>query len=484
MSTVLGSGYRDFLANKHEGASSNADLVAHFFRLAFDGVRDKGTIGFVATNTIAEGDTRVSGLGFIKTHGGNIYAATRRARWSGAASVVVSIVHVRRGPMPKCGATLDEKNVASINAFLSHVGGDTDPHRLDENRGRSFIGCFLRGMGFTFDDASPAATPLAEADKLAARGPLYRARIRPYLGGEELNASPGQAATRKVIVFHGLTLAEAGKTPALLDIVRNKVKPERDRLGSSPVDRGHKEKWWRYANDRPELAEATRGLERILVTARVSRTLAFAFIPSDVVPSDQLVVFAFDGHAAFAVLSSRVHALFARRLASSFGDGLRYTPSDCFETFPFPRAFERDVALGRIGRRYERTRAKLLVETGEGLTAFYGRFHDPRVTDSRIAAIRALHDEMDRAVLAAYGWSDLAIERDAGGIAWSEATNDGVFARLLAENEARAQRRACRDGPRPGVPRGTRAGDERSTAFLVRIGVRREVGLFTGGRRQ
>ena len=45
----------------------------------------------------------------------------------------------------------------------------------------------------------------------------------------------------------------------------------------------------------------------------------------------------------------------------------------------------------------------------EGLTATYNRFHDANERSADIATLRALHAEMDRAVLAAYGWEDVKV---------------------------------------------------------------------------
>ena len=87
-------GYVDWLKTIHPGSHGNADLVAHFFRRAFIIVRKGGTFGLIATNTIAQGDTRSTGLRFICNNGGIIYNATRRYRWPGLAAVVVSLVHI------------------------------------------------------------------------------------------------------------------------------------------------------------------------------------------------------------------------------------------------------------------------------------------------------------------------------------------------------------------------------------------------------
>ena len=97
ISTVLGGGYRDWIAQAHSGASRNTDLAAHFFRRTFDLLRAGGSLGLIATNTISEGDTRAGGLRWICAHGGEIYRAFSRYQWPGQAAVVVSIVHVAKG---------------------------------------------------------------------------------------------------------------------------------------------------------------------------------------------------------------------------------------------------------------------------------------------------------------------------------------------------------------------------------------------------
>ncbi|MFM7615620.1 MAG: Eco57I restriction-modification methylase domain-containing protein, partial [Synechococcales cyanobacterium] len=87
-------GYVDWLKEVNPEAHGNSDLVAHFFRRAFVITRVGGTFGLIATNTIAQGDTRSTGLRFICNNGGVIYNATRRYRWPGMAAVVVSVVHI------------------------------------------------------------------------------------------------------------------------------------------------------------------------------------------------------------------------------------------------------------------------------------------------------------------------------------------------------------------------------------------------------
>jgi hypothetical protein len=144
-------------------------------------------------------------------------------------------------------------------------------------------------------------------------------------------------------------------------------------------------------------------------------------------------------------------------------DDMRYTPSDCFETFPFPENFAADAKLEAVGKEYYEFRAALMVKNNEGLTKTYNRFHDPSETSPDIARLRELHAAMDRAVLDAYGWTDLQPtwqflldyveeeeEEESGGRArrkpyryrWPDDFRDEVLARLLALNKERAEQEA------------------------------------------
>ncbi|MCH7699492.1 MAG: N-6 DNA methylase, partial [Chloroflexi bacterium] len=105
ISRHFGRAYLDWLLSVHEAAHGNGDLVAHFYRRAFNHLRMNGTFGLIATNTIGQGDTRTTGLRWICTNHGEIYSAQRRLKWPGLAAVVVSVVHVHRGTYAdeRCG---------------------------------------------------------------------------------------------------------------------------------------------------------------------------------------------------------------------------------------------------------------------------------------------------------------------------------------------------------------------------------------------
>ena len=488
ISTINGGPYRDWLAAIHDESSSNTDIIAHFFRRTFTLIRSGGALGLVATNSIAQGDTRSGGLRWICEHGGEIYRATKRIKWPGDAAVVVSVLNISKGKTA-IDKVLDGTSVNDITAFLFHRGGHREPQRLAVNDGKSYVGMFLRGMGFTFDDKDKkeVASSLSEMERIVAKNPSNRQVIFPYIGGEEVNSSPTHAHHRYAINFGAAPLRREGSLrswsrmldedrrqclrqglipldypgrvaadlPDVLAIVEAKVKPSRESLSSSAIDRSHRRKWWLYANTRPELSMAIAGLERVLVTSRIGNSFAFTFLPAGTICNEKIVVFPFTRTAPFAVLQSRVHEIWARFFSSTLKDDLQYTPSDCFETFPFPEGWETHPALEAAGNTYHGFRAMLMVDKNEGLTKTYNRFHDIYESVPAVIELRELHAAMDRAVLCSYGWTDIPtnceflldyeIDEATWGrkkkpyrYRWPDTVRDEVLARLLALNAERA----------------------------------------------
>ena len=445
-------GYLDWLKELHEESHGNADIVAHFFRRTFGLLRQKGALGLVATNTIAQGDTRSTGLRWICQHEGTIYSARRRMKWPGQAAVVVSVVHIGKGQF-EGPCILDGKNVPSISAFLFHAGGHDNPVTLVANAGKSFIGSYVLGMGFTFDDTDTkgVASPISEMERLIKKDPRNRERIFPYIGGEEVNSSPTHAHHRYVINFGQMSEEEARQWPDLMAIVEERVKGTRASHSTA--------EWWHFERYRQELYDAIRGMDRVLVVAQTSNTLGFAFKDTRTVFGHTLVVFPFDRYSFFSTVQSRIHKLWALFFAAKMKDDARYIPSDCFETFPFPVRFESNPKLEEIGQRYYEFRADLMVQNDEGLTKTYNRFHDPDERSADIVKLRELHAEMDRAVLDAYGWTDLEPTHDflldyeeeedeeeasrkrkkPWRYRWPDDFHDEVLARLLELNKERAE---------------------------------------------
>jgi hypothetical protein len=487
------AGFLDWLKIISPGAHGNADLSAHFFRRAYSLLQDGGTMGLIATNTIGQGDTRESGLRYLlQVKNGEIFNARRRVKWPGDAAVVVSTVHVSKGPASGVSVLLDGRPVSRISAFVREGDFDDTPAVLDANKGIAFQGSIILGMGFTFDDENAAkgkATSLEEMERLIAKDPRNAERIKPYLGGSEVNTDPEHKHHRYVIDFEDFPLrrdsslmswAEASKAeqremiqkgivsgnypdpvaadwPDLLDIVERLVRPERAKV----KDEIGKRIWWRFLRAREELNNAKFGKESVFALSRVSPNFAVAKVPSNSVFADSCVVFTV---IEMGGLLSNVHEIWARVLSSSMKDDLRYSPSDCFQNFPTPAHRVLNNYLHTKVNEYLDFRAKVLTRSGLGLTGSYNRFHNPLDRKPDIVELRRLHAEMDDAVLRAYGWDDLAdLAQDTSddGAAprflhrtdepefayqeryhWPAWFRDKVLARLLELNRERAAEEA------------------------------------------
>jgi hypothetical protein len=481
--TLLNSnceGYLDWLKAIHEESHGNADLVAHFFRRAFNFLRATGSFGLIATNTIGQGDTRTTGLRWICNHEGIIYNATKRFKWPGEAAVVVSIVNICKSL--NCSISiLDEKECHNISAYLCPNNLHENPFTLKVNANKSYQWSILLGMGFTFDDndLKGEANPISLMKELIAKDSKNKEIIFPYIGGEEINDSPTHSHHRYAIDFFDRTLEQASNWPDLLSIVRTKVKPDRDKQKRD----ANRERWWQYAEKRPGLTLAKENLDHVFVSCRHQPNWGLTRIKSNAVFAESLIVFISEKQSFFCILQSRPHELWVRFLGSSMKDDLRYTPSDCFETFPFPLNFETNATLESIGKSYYEFRAALMIRNNEGLTKTYNRFHDrdhdgtgiesrsPSDVIADIDKLRSLHAAMDRAVLDAYGWTDInptcefildyeedEDDSDTGRrrkkpwrYKWPEEIHDEVLARLLALNATRAEEERLAGAATTGV---------------------------------
>ncbi|MBU44112.1 MAG: restriction endonuclease [Spirochaetaceae bacterium] len=459
--------YRNYLVEYiARGKRGSADLSSYFFLRAFDLLREPGQFGLLATNTIAQGDTREVGLDQVTEWGGKIYRANPTRPWPGQAGVHVAAVWLRKGAW-KSGAVLEneeleEHSVPALTPYLTPPGEVVgNPYPLKENAGLSFQGSNVLGMGFVMEPEEAHA--LIEANKRNADV------LKPYLNGDDLNSRPDQSPSRWVINFYdwplersaggswydglaekpeekqkepGFTFYEdpeglpsalkkkrkawlrEGKVPSdypylvaadypdCLRIVEEKVKPDREKLfaNGNPTATDRARKWWRYGRMSAALYGKIRGMERVVVKVLHSPAALFGLSHQAIVFSHALGVFALAPELGYCILNSSLHVEWAWTYGSTLGSStLRYTPSDCFETFPFPEVENADVFVNMGAELAERLHAAGQRISG-GITTVYNEIHDPSNESTETARIREHSRSIDLELIKHYGWTDLEIE--------------------------------------------------------------------------
>jgi hypothetical protein len=262
----------------------------------------------------------------------------------------------------------------------------------------------------------------------------------PYLNGRDLNTHHEQAPSRWVINFFGWPLQKAEQYSACFRIVSERVKPER----TAKSDPRLREFWWLHERPRLDLYRAIADLPRVLVCSNVMKHFAFALVPATYILNENLCIFANRTHAYFCLMQNSLHEAWARQYSSTLKSDLKYSLDDAYISLPFPSPERAEpTCLESLGETYHEHRRQIMLARQEGLTATYNRFHNPDERAADIARLRELHAEMDRAVAAAYGWSDLDLghgfHETAQGVRYtiSEAARREVLGRLLELNHQR-----------------------------------------------
>jgi hypothetical protein len=438
ISGAFGKPYRDYLVEFiAQGQRGSSDYVAYFFLRAFGLLKKNGTAGLLATNTIAQGDTREVGLDQLVAHGTTIFRAISSREWPGEASLEVAHVWLRKGTWSG-PFLLNDALAQGITSQLQPRGRLVGkPCRLKANRKGCFKGSEVGGMETFVIDPEYAAT-LISADPRSAE------IVMPFLTGDDVNNNCGHEAERRAIFFRDWPLERAEEFDLCLSYVKQ-------RAGST---RG---KWWQFRRPTVELYDAIADFDRVLVIAETSDTLAPVFVRNQQIFSKTLVIFSRKAFGLFAAVQSSLHSIWVVEHGSTVRTDPRYVIADCFETFPFPDSLQ---DLECVGECYDAQRNGIMSARQEGLTPTYNRFHSPHEVSADIATLRQLQVELDNAVASDYGWADLDLghgfHETKQGIRYtiSESARRDVLDRLLALNHERyTQEQADLLSPRQNLSR-------------------------------
>lgn len=452
----LGAAYAEALWTAHPDINPSADYVMYWWDRAAELLTRTGSrlrrFGFVTTNSISQVFQRrviAQRLGVRKPV--TIVMAIPDHPWTKAASdhaavrIAMTVVEAGAGPgalrevVREDGLDTDAPTIelretrGRINADLT-IGADvTKALRLRANDGVCSPGVKLHGAGFIVRPAE------AEALGLGRRRGL-EAHIRPYRNGRDLT---GRSRGVMAIDLFGLD-AEAVRRrfPEVYQHLMTTVKPERDANNRA----SYRERWWIFGEPRGDLRPALEGLRRYIATVETAKHRVFQFLDADILPDKMLVAIGSDDAFHLGVLSSRVHDVWAQRAGGTLEDRPRYSKSRCFDPFPFPEVGRADrAAICALAEEIDAHRKRVLEEHPElTLTGLYNvlerlrggvafRALEPAeraIADQGLVVIlKELHDRLDRAVAAAYGWP-------------AELAEEALVARLVALNAERAAEEA------------------------------------------
>ena len=414
----LGNSYVDALYNLYDGrVPGSADIVCYWFEKARAEI-ERGRCsraGLLATQGIRGGASR-NVLERIKQTG-DIFMAYSDHPWvlEGAA-VHVSLVGFDNG-VDK-GRELDGEHVTAINANLTTGVDLTRAKILRKNQSVSFMGDIKVGP---FDITNKDAEWMLSQPN--PHGKPNSDVIKRWMNGRDINQRP----RNMWIIDFGTDMSEfdaALYEVPFAHVVAN-VKP--DRVNNRMRRRA--ERWWLHGSPATNMRNALQDLSRYIGTSQVSRHRIFSYIDGDVMPDHTIIVFARDDDYTFGVLHSQFHRIWALRMGTQLETRPRYTPTTCFETFPFPRPTDaqRD-AIAEAARELNRLREGWLnpVDT-EGEPVVFGVDLRRRTLTNlyneyeRHTWLVNVHERLDAAVAAAYGWD-------------ADLSDEQVLERLLALN--------------------------------------------------
>ena len=411
--TGLSDGYVDALFKQYDGRlPAEADLVCYWFDKAERAIATGKTnrAGLLATQGIRGGANRMV-LQRIKETG-DIFMAWSDRRWvlEGAA-VRISIVGFDDGS--ELDRALNGATVQSINSSLS-IGADlTAAQRLKDNLSIAFMG---DTKGGPFDIPGTLAQQMLDSPN--PHGKSNCEVVKPWVNGRDI-VERGRGMW--IIDFRDMSAEQAALYEAPFEYVSTHVRPTRANNRRALYTNN----WWWHMEPRPGMRRALDGLKRYIATPTAAKHRLFVWLPSAVLPDHQLIAFALDDDYTFGVLHSKFHEVWALVRGTHLGVTPRYTPTTCFETFPFPRSTEEQrEAIGAAAAELNSLREGWLNPPGFSAAELRKRTLT-NLYNERPTWLDNIHARLDAAVADAYGWP-------------ADLTDTEILEKLLALNLERA----------------------------------------------
>jgi hypothetical protein len=458
MRAALGDGYVEALRSTWSDVPESADFVMFWWHHAAQQVAtgQAERFGFITTNSLKQTFNRRIVQGAMD-NGLSLAFAVPDHPWVDSADGAAVRIAMTVGSAQENGhgtlltvteehdsggeglsVTVDSRN-GLIHADL-RIGADVArAGALRANEEISNRGFCLFGAGFI-------VTP-EDAAKLEADSP-----IKHYRNGRDLTDRPRGV---KVIDLFGLTVeAVRSDYPATFQWVLERVKPERD----NNKRESRRKNWWLFGEPNPKLRLQLAGLPRYIATVETAKHRIFQFLDANIAPDNKLICIASDDAYTLGILSSSTHYSWAKANSSSIGmfiGDVVYVKTRCFETFPFPTiSLEQQTRIADLAEQLDAHRKRqqaqhaaltltgiynvlAKIRAGEPLTVKDKATHEQGL----VSVLRTLHDELDAAVLAAYGWADL--QAPLADPERAEVARETLLERLVALNQQRSREEAA-----------------------------------------
>jgi hypothetical protein len=445
--TNFGYAYGNYLLSNYFDTNGKADLIVYFLRRIFSIINNKKYLSILTTNSIKQGETRESGLKKVLADGGSIIFTCPSMKWPGKATVEISIITVYKGEW-QFDKLINNIKVNFISSNLNDEEIVSEVYQMERNGKYAFIGSKPYSSGFIISNEM--------ALKLLSEDENNKKVIFKYLGGSDINDNINALASRWIINFHDWDKDDCrNEFPYCFEIVENFVYPSRQLIKTEKEKKGISldnddkkriEKWWLYERNAEELYNQilTMNLDYVIVAAKTTKYPIFDFSQASQVFDQSVTVITKCSNFDFQVYQSVFLEIWAWQNSSSMGaSGIRLNPSSVFYTFPFPQQ-----SLTKINQEIKlpelliKKRKEISIGCNYGFTQIYNLFHSNAITDQSInekdklvaslqkhlektantisfneaiqgiLKLRELHVQMDKAVLDAYGWNDIALKHD------------------------------------------------------------------------
>lgn len=424
----LGDGYVDALRASHDDISDTVDFVMYWWNQSAKLViaNKLKSFGLITTNSITQTFNRKVLEKYLSgTNPISLTFAIPDHPWidstDGAAvriAITVGKLGKHEGNLIKVAKEIEGENEISliftpssrglINSDLS-VGADVvSAKKLRANSILSGQGVIVLGEGFQLNEE--------EYLKLLKQEPQGVNLVKRYRNGKDIT---DKSRNLRIIDLYGLTELQVKQYPYIYQRIYELVRPKRLEM----KDKARREQWWLFGRSNQEIRNAINELDRYIITCRTAKHRVFVFAEGDILPDAKLIAFGLNDAFYLGILSSSCHLIWASKSGAWLGVGndSNYNHSECFVKFPFPDAtLEQKEKIRQLGERLDRHRKQVQAQHPEiTITGMYNLLEKLRkgedFTDkdreynnkALVSTLKQIHDELDKAVLEAYGWEDL-----------------------------------------------------------------------------